>query len=278
MSAINVPIGFICMFAGDLSDSSIKNEVIAAGWLPCDGTSYTKSQYSDLFAVIGTSHGGSGNNFNVPNMTGRFARGTTGTSNVDPDAGSRVAAAAGGAAGNAVGSLQQSATALPKNPWVLAQDGDHYHAYQHLSTTMHEVWSGSTDSMARWSSTVTIGAAGGHFHTMSGGDPATVPVNVAIYWVIRATSATAAAQTPAGAIAPFGTSAANQSPSGWIYCNGMPQAIASSDPTFAATIGSNFGGDGVTVFNVPDLRGQFVRGTSHGTGRDPNAASRYALL
>lgn len=29
---------------------------------------------------------------------------------------------------------------------------------------------------------------------------------------------------------------------------------------------------------MPDLRGQFLRGTSHGTSRDPNAASRYAPM
>ncbi|CAL78466.1 hypothetical protein; phage-related protein [Bradyrhizobium sp. ORS 278] len=277
-STSNLPIGFVCMFAGDLSVSTVRSALIAAGWLPCDGSSYATSQYAALYTAIGNAHGGSGGNFNVPNLTGRFVRGTTATATIDPDAGTRTAAAPGGATGNAVGSLQAGATALPTNPWVLAQDGDHFHAYQHLDTNMHEVWSGSTDSMARWSTTVTIGAAGGHFHTMSGGDPATLPVNAALYWVIRASAAPAAAQTPAGAIAAFGASLATQSPTGWIYCNGMPQAISASSPAFANTLGSNFGGDGVSVFNVPDLRGQFLRGTSHGTGRDPNASIRYALL
>jgi microcystin-dependent protein len=217
-------------------------------------------------------------NFNVPDLTGRFARGTTGTSTVDPNAGSRTTAAPGGATGNAVGSLQVSATALPRNAWVLAQDGDHYHSYQHLNNSMHEAWDGNTYTMARWSTTVTIGAAGAHFHTMSGGDRATVPVNVALYWIIRATSGTASGQSPAGALAAYGASAATQSPPGWLLCNGIAQALSSSSPAFASALGRNFGGDGVSVFNIPDLRGQFLRGTNHSTGRDPNAASRFALL
>ena len=74
----NIPIGFVAMFAGDLSNASIKSALVAAGWLPCDGASYSTSKYSDLAAVIGTTHGGDANNFNVPDLTGRFARGTTG--------------------------------------------------------------------------------------------------------------------------------------------------------------------------------------------------------
>jgi microcystin-dependent protein len=278
LSSTNVSIGSIAMFAGDLSLAATKAAVIAAGWVPCDGTSYATSTYPELFAAIGNAHGGDANNFNVPNMVDRFARGTTGSGVVDPDASHRIAAAPGGATGNAVGSLQQSATALPKNPWILAPDGDHYHAYQHLNTSMHETWSGSTDSMARWSTTVTIGTGGGHFHAMSGGDPATLPVSIALYWVIRAKSATATAQTPAAAICAFGASASTQSLAGWLYCNGQAQAISGSSFAFASAIGSNFGGDGVSVFNLPDVRGQFLRGTSHGTNRDPNAASRYAIL
>ena len=80
---------------------------------------------------------------------------------------------------------------------------------------------------------------------------------------------------PAGTI---NTYAGSTAPSGWLEANGA----AISRTTYAvlyAAIGNSFGpGDGSTTFNLPDLRGVFVRGWDHGAGRDPDAASRTALL
>jgi phage-related tail fiber protein len=57
-------------------------------------------------------------------------------------------------------------------------------------------------------------------------------------------------------------------------CNGQ----ALSRITYAnlfAKIGTTHGiGDNSTTFNVPDYRGFFLRGWSHGSGNDPDAASR----
>ena len=62
--------------------------------------------------------------------------------------------------------------------------------------------------------------------------------------------------------------AANTVPSGYLKCNG--QAV--SRTTFAALfliIGTTYGaGDGSSTFNVPDLRGEFVRGWDDGRGVD----------
>lgn len=57
-------------------------------------------------------------------------------------------------------------------------------------------------------------------------------------------------------------------PSGWLECNGA----AVSRTTYAAlftTIGITWGvGDGSTTFNLPDFRGEFLRGWDHGRGVD----------
>jgi len=45
------------------------------GFLLCDGTSYTTAGQAALFAVIGYSFGGSGANFNVPDLRGLYPRG-----------------------------------------------------------------------------------------------------------------------------------------------------------------------------------------------------------
>ncbi len=54
-------------------------EKIPAGYLLCDGRSLKKSEYNELFAVIGYTYGGSGDDFNIPKFNdGRFMRGTGG--------------------------------------------------------------------------------------------------------------------------------------------------------------------------------------------------------
>jgi microcystin-dependent protein len=77
-------------------------------------------------------------------------------------------------------------------------------------------------------------------------------------------AAVAATPVPTGGMMPFGAAAA---PTGFLLCDGS----AVSRTTFAAlfaVIGTTFGGgDGVTTFNVPDIRQRFVLGlAASGTG------------
>jgi len=70
-----------------------------------------------------------------------------------------------------------------------------------------------------------------------------------------------------GQVAYFATAVAS-APSGWIKANGA----AVSRTTYAALfakIGTTYGaGDGSTTFNLPDLRGEFLRGLDDGRGVD----------
>jgi len=53
-------------------------------------------------------------------------------------------------------------------------------------------------------------------------------------------------------------------PYGYLECNGAAISRTSYDDLFA-DIGVTYGnGDGVSTFNVPDLRGEFIRGWDHG--------------
>lgn len=49
--------------------------------------------------------------------------------------------------------------------------------------------------------------------------------------------------------------AGNFAPVGWAPCDGRALSISEND-TLYALIGTAFGGDGITVFNLPDLRGR----------------------
>lgn len=57
-------------------------------------------------------------------------------------------------------------------------------------------------------------------------------------------------------------------PNGWLPCNGDAVSRVDHSALFAA-IGTTFGaGDGSTTFNLPDLRGEFIRGWDDSRGVD----------
>lgn len=71
--------------------------------------------------------------------------------------------------------------------------------------------------------------------------------------------------SPAGMVSFFAMSTA---PTGWLVCNGQAVSRTTYSNLFAA-IGTTFGaGDGVNTFNLPDLRGEFIRGWDDARGID----------
>ena len=84
----------------------------------------------------------------------------------------------------------------------------------------------------------------------------------------------AADLTPTGVISAF---AGTTAPSGWLMCDGSAVSRSTYENLYTV-IGDAFGeGDGSTTFNLPDFRGQFLRGRDAGEGKDPDAASRTAM-
>lgn len=74
---------------------------------------------------------------------------------------------------------------------------------------------------------------------------------------------------PAGLVATFARSTA---PTGWLKANGAAVSRTAYADLYAA-IGTRFGaGDGINTFNLPDLRGEFIRGWDDGRGVDSGRA------
>lgn len=97
-------IGSIFPYAGSILP-------LNKGWFLCDGASYLRSEYPDLFAVIGNNFGtADGTHFNVPDLRGQFLKGYD-PSNAYQSAGDgattvRIASKPGGAVGASVGSYE----------------------------------------------------------------------------------------------------------------------------------------------------------------------------
>ena len=115
-NASAVPAGMIMAFAGTADN-------VPEGWLLCDGSAVSRSDYSNLYKAIGVSWGTGDNSttFNLPDLRGMFLRGVSGDSGNDPDAASRTLLKNnGGNTGNNVGSYQNDAIRNitgKVNPW-----------------------------------------------------------------------------------------------------------------------------------------------------------------
>jgi microcystin-dependent protein len=101
--------------------------------------------------------------------------------------------------------------------------------------------------------TITAVANGGNADTLNGESASDIIEACSIYAV------------PSGAIQHFARTTA---PEGWLKANGSTVSRTQYAELFAA-VGTLFGaGDGSTTFNLPDLRGEFVRGFDDGRGVD----------
>lgn len=112
--------------------------------------------------------------------------------------------------------------------------------------------------------TVTIKCAGG-------GTSAVIPQGRGGFILLDATNVTldTGPQMPAGAISAFAMSTV---PTGWLECDGSAVSRITYGALYQA-IGVTYGaGDGSTTFNLPDLRGIFIRGWSHGSSVDSGRA------
>ena len=171
----SVPSGFVAQFAG---------ATLPTGWLLCNGASYSRTAKADLFAAIGTTYGGSGSNFNVPDLRRRVPIGRGGTK----PTGSRGPGASLGDTGGdervtlTLAQLAQHSHDL--NVSSQTSDGEHTHTYpaprvfqgSGFSRTYGAVRNLNTSNKA-------TGSDGGHSHRMSGasgdaGAASPTPINL----------------------------------------------------------------------------------------------------
>lgn len=149
----DMPTGSIIPYAG-------KN--IPNGYLFCDGSAISRTQYNNLFVALGVSWGsGDGTmTFNLPDLRGNFLRGVDSTANYDIDRNLRTAKYTGGNTGNKVGTYQED------------QFKSHTHSYN------MPLSGGGGGSQS-------IGIGGAIVTTAPSGGSETRPMNAYVYFIIR---------------------------------------------------------------------------------------------
>jgi microcystin-dependent protein len=193
--SMSTEYGIIALHAAAPMNQEARIRLGLRGWNLCDGSALGADLYPYLFTAINVYFGGEIQNgviyrFNLPNLSEYFPRGVNGNAinpktgkPVDPDTDTRVAHSIGNA-GNKVGSYQLMATGTPTNPFITNRKGAHAHTADHLTSSEHRSYHGTNADIAKVGNGESD-LAGNHFHTLGGGDPATVPVNMAIWYIIK---------------------------------------------------------------------------------------------
>ena len=169
--------GMIINWAGNIASPP-------SGWLVCDGTSKLVADFGALHTAIGYSFGGSGGNFNVPDMRDKFVIGAGSTYSV---------ANTGGSADSIVVSHNHTFSGNTGNV------GNHSHSW--ANNEANAKFPGVSDagnpsgfaSGNRFLSTANTRAAGAHSHSFNGttstagssGTGANLPPYVALGFIIK---------------------------------------------------------------------------------------------
>jgi microcystin-dependent protein len=189
----NTPTGMISIHSGSAAPT---------GWLLCDGTSYGSASYTTLFNVIGYTFGGSGANFNVPNLKGKVVVGIDASQtqfDTRGETGGAMTHQHTIAASSAIGSSNHDGHGHSVNNHSHGNNvsesgaGDHSHNTNQINNTGNSGNHGHGDTFAIGGSTGTGVATGtakyaapnGHTHSISGAvsgggdhDHAITPTNI----------------------------------------------------------------------------------------------------
>lgn len=161
--AAAVPIGTVSAFAGSAAPP---------GWLMCDGSIVSRTDWAKLFAVIGTTYGaGNGTTtFSTPNLAGRFPLGSGGPWGRGSQGGAQ--------------SVTLTKAQMPAHNHGESSQHVHYSGYG-ASTVQVQSGSGVTVANGTGGNTAYAGA---HTHATEGGGAAheNMPPFLTIPYIIRA--------------------------------------------------------------------------------------------
>lgn len=158
-NTFRMPAGIIVPFAGDTTQ-------IPPGWMLCNGKLLDQLQYTELYAAIGNTWGGSqaSGQFRVPDLRGVFLRGVDNGRGYDPEANTRIQMYAGesGSSADKVGSFQE----------------DEFESHAHT-------FSNNNFSGNGWTNGTSYANVGGTVSTNPTGGTETRPKNAYVNYIIK---------------------------------------------------------------------------------------------
>lgn len=133
-------IGEIKIFAG-------KQSAIPQGWILADGRSLARTTYPKLYAIYGTTYGGTASNFNIPNLNRRFVIGQSSTYGLAATGGEeRHTLTLNELPSHSHGFIGLDGTGHPDQPWDSIAVGD-YRSYPRQSQYNYQGSSQSHENM-----------------------------------------------------------------------------------------------------------------------------------
>ncbi len=270
----NQPVGVIVAYIGDVPPGPAGGitDDVGSTWLLCDGSEITSQQFPDLYNALVATYGNV--TASIPDLRGYFVRfldaqgnnTSTGTGR-DPDLAARTPFF-----GNLIGSLERNAC-----PHDHDMNGFQSCAWSVYGTYWTIIMAADSNNPPNQNN---IGN-----QTETGSGTATTretrPINVAVNYIIRATSGTATPQQtsplPVGSVlhlTAYGAPDTNSEM--WLPCDGSPPAQETSAALFSV-VGYRYGSQTTGPFSLPDLRGYFARGQDPKGTHDPDVSSRTPL-
>ena len=169
--------GMIINWAGNIASPP-------SGWLVCDGSSKLVSDYGALHTAIGYAFGGSGGNFNVPDMRDKFVIGAGSTYNVADTGGSADSVVI---SHNHTFSANTGGSGSHSHTWPNNENGARFTGFSNVQNG-----SGYAQGNGLLSANATR-SVGNHTHSLSGttsttgnsGTGANLPPYVALGYIIK---------------------------------------------------------------------------------------------